>query len=328
MDKDIKKFEKESAGKIMTADVPVVFIDENIGDIEKLLIKDANNFVSINYVYVVNKRGKLAGVASIKEIFRQKKDVKVKSIMASELIVSRSSTDQEKIVYKALKYNIKAVPIVDKNGFFLGVVQSDDILRVLHQETQEDIFQMAGVLDSKGSFDNIMNISVFKSFLHRFPWLFIGILGGIFIAKIIGVFENVISANVILVVFIPLVTYIASAVSTQMSTFLIRDLAVGNGFSFSKYFFKNFLIVFLIAIFSSASFFLINMIVYRDFGIGIILSVAIFVAIISSLLTGLFIPLVLYKLKIDPANASGPFGTIMQDTLSVLIYFSVISLML
>ena len=328
MNKEIKNFEKESAGKIMTADVPVVVIDEDIRGVERLLIKDASKFVSINYVYVVSKRGKLAGVASVKEIFRQKKDVKIKKIMTTELIVSRSSTEQEGVVYKALKYNIKAVPIVDKNGYFLGVVQSDDILRVLHEETQKDIFQMAGVLDSKGGFDNIMNISVFKSFLHRFPWLFIGILGGILIAKIIGVFETVINANVVLVVFIPLVTYIASAVSTQMSTFLIRDLAMGNGFSFSKYFLKNALIVFLIAIFSSASFFLIDIIVYGDLAIGVILSVAIFVAIMSSLLTGLFIPLLLYKMKIDPANASGPFGTIMQDTLSVLIYFSVISLML
>ena len=328
MSKDIKKFEKETAGKIMTTDVPVVAIDEDIAGVERLLIKDASKFVSINYVYVVNKRGKLAGVASVKEIFRQKKGTKIKNIMTSELIVSRSSTDQERVVYKALKYNIKAVPVVDKNGFFLGVVQSDDVLRVLYKETQEDIFQMAGVLDSTGNFDNIMNISVFKSFLHRFPWLFVGILGGIFIARIMGVFEKVISANVILVVFIPLVTYIASAVSTQMSTFLIRDLAIGNGFSFSEYFFKNSLIVFLIAVFSSISFFLMDMIIYRNFEIGIILSMAIFVAIMSSLFTGLFIPLILYKVKIDPANASGPFGTIMQDTLSVLIYFSVISLML
>ncbi len=325
---NLKKFEKETAGKIMTTDVPVVDIDEDIRGVEKLLIKDADKFDSINYVYVVNKRKKLAGVASLKEIFRQKKDLKIRRIMTSELIVSRPSTDQEKIVYKALKHNIKAVPVVDKNGFFLGVVQSDDILRVLHKEAQEDIFQMAGVLDSGGNFDNVMNISVLKSFTHRFPWLFVGLLGGLLIAKIIGVFEKAIYANIILIVFIPLVTYIASAVSTQMSTFLIRDIAIGNSFSFLKYFFRNFLIVFLIAVASAASFFLLDMIIYGDIQIGIILSTAIFVAIMSTLFTGLVIPLILDKMKIDPANASGPFGTIMQDTLSVLIYFSVISLML
>lgn len=325
---NIKKFEKETAGKIMTTLVPVVDIDEDIKGIEKLLIKDADKFDSINYVYVVNKRKKLAGVASIKEIFRQKKDIKIRRIMTSELIVSRSSTDQEKIVYKALKYKIKAVPVVDKNGYFLGVVQSDDILRVLHKETEKDIFQMAGVLNSKGNFDNIMNISIFKSFIHRFPWLFVGLLGGLLIAKIIGVFEKEIYTNVILIVFIPLVTYIASAVSTQMSTFLIRDLAVGNGFSFLKYFLRNFFIVFLIAVASAVSFFMLDIAIYRNLQIGIVLSVAIFVAIMSALFTGLIIPFILDRMKIDPANASGPFGTILQDTLSVLIYFSVISLML
>jgi magnesium transporter len=322
------KFKKETAGRILTTNVPIVDIDENVGGIEKLLIKDADKFSSINYVYVVNKRKKLAGVASIKEVFRQKKDTKIKKIMTDELVVSRSNTDQEKIVYKALKYNIKAVPIVDKNGFFLGVVQSDDILRVLYEETEEDIFQMAGVLGTRNGFDNIMNISIFKSFWHRFPWLFVGLLGGLFIAKIIGVFEEIFYFNITLIVFIPLVTYIASAVSTQMSTFLIRDLAIGNGFSFMKYFFRNFLIVFLIAIFSGVSFFLLDLIIYKDFTTGIILSVAIFVAIMSALFTGLVVPLVLNKMKIDPANASGPFGTIMQDTLSVVIYFLVISMML
>lgn len=325
---NIKKLKKETAGKIITANVPVIDIDEDIRGVEKFLIRGASKFESINYVYVVNKRRKLAGVASIKEIFRQKKNTKIKRVMTTELVVARPSTDQEKIVYKALKFNIKAVPVVDRNGFFLGVVQSDDILRVLHEESEKDMLQMAGVINSKGSFDNIMNISAFKSFLHRFPWLLVGLLGGLLIARIIGLFEKTIYTNIILIVFIPLVTYIASAVSSQMSTFLIRDLAVGNGFSFLKYFFKNCLIVFLIAVSSSLSFFLLNIILYKNIEIGIVLSVAIFFAITSSLFTGLLVPLALYKMKIDPATASGPFGTIMQDTLSVLIYFSIISLML
>ncbi|PLX20877.1 hypothetical protein C0584_03775 [Candidatus Parcubacteria bacterium] len=324
----ILKYDKKTAGKIMTKDVPVVGIDETIGGIEKLIVKKADSLASINYVYVINRRNKLAGVASIKEVFRQKKRQKIVDIMTTELIVVRSSTDQEKVAYRALKNNLKAMPVVDKNGVFLGVVQSDDILRVLHEENEEDAWRMIGVVKPEGDFDNVMNLSVFTSFAHRFPWLFVGILGGLLIAKIIGIFEKTISSNIILIVFIPLVTYIASAVSTQMSTFIIRDLALDNGFRFWRYFFKNFMVVFLIAIFSAFSFFSLDMILYKNLHIGIILSVAIFTSIISALFTGLIIPFVLSKMKVDPANASGPFGTIMQDTLSVTIYFLVISCML
>jgi len=328
MEEEIKKYRKDTAGSIMTTKVPVVFNNDSIGTIVDLLTKYSSQFDSINYVYVLNGRKKLAGVLSIKELFRQKKRVKVKDVMVDELVVVRVNTDQEKVVYKALKYNIKALPVVDKNGFFLGLVQSDDILRVLKKETEEDLFQMAGVVNKKGSFDNILNISVFKSVSHRFPWLFVGILGGLLIARIIGIFEETIYDNIVLIMFIPLVTYIASAVSTQMSTFMIRDLAVNGNFLFFRYFFKNFLIVISIAVMSGLSFFLIDMFFYGDIKTGIILSVAIFSAILSSLFSGLFVPFSLSRAGIDPANASGPFGTILQDTLSILIYFSVISLML
>ncbi len=319
--------QKETAGKIMTKNVPVVGIEENIARVEKVLIEKSGFFDSINYVYVVNERGKLAGVISVKEIFRQKNEVKIKDIMITDLIVVRAGTDQERVVYKALEHNIKAVPVVDKFGYFLGVVPSDDILRVLYRETQEDFFQMAGIINPRGNLDSVMSIPAYKSFLRRFPWIFIGLFGGVFMARIIGVFEEEISRNVILAFFIPLVVYVASAVSNQMSTFIIRDLAINN-INFLKYFLKNFFVAILMALASSFSFFIINLIIYSNNEMGLIISVAIFFTILSALFTGLLVPFALSKLKTDPANASGPFGTIIQDILSVLIYFSIISLMI
>lgn len=319
--------QKETAGKIMTKNVPVIGIEENIARVEKVLIEKSGFFDSINYVYVVNERGKLAGVISVKEIFRQKKAVKIKDIMITDLVIARAGTDQERVVYKALEHNIKAVPVVDKFGYFLGVVPSDDILRVLYRETQEDFFQMAGIINPRGSLDSVMSIPAYKSFLRRFPWIFIGLFGGVFMARIIGVFEEEISRNVILAFFIPLVVYVASAVSNQMSTFIIRDLAINN-INFLKYFLKNFFVAILMALASSISFFIINLIIYSNNEMGLIISVAIFFTILSALFTGLLVPFALSKLKTDPANASGPFGTIIQDILSVLIYFSIISLMI
>lgn len=321
-------FEKHSAGRIMTKNIPVVSLKQTVGEVDKLIVKNVSSYDTINYIYVVDARGVLKGVVSIKELFRQNKEVSVGSIMKRDLIISRSHTDQEKAAYKALKNNIKAIPIVDKDGVFLGVMQSDNILNVLYEEIQEDIFHYAGVHNPGVAFDNVLEISVFKSLRHRFPWLFVGLIGGIFIAEIIGSFEKTMEKNIIVAAFIPLMVYMASAVGTQMSTFIIRDLAMNNKFNFLRYFIRQFNVVFLMAILSGLVFFFINLFFYKNFEMGIILSIAIFITILSSLFTGLVVPFILNKLRMDPANASGPLGTIMQDTLTVVIYFSVVSLLL
>lgn len=322
------KYERYTAGSLMTRDVPVVNTTETVGDIEKIIIRDIEDFDTINYIYIIDSQRKLRGVISIKELYKQKNSVLVKDVMTKDFTAVRSSTDQERVVYKALENNIKAVPVIDKTGRFLGVVKSDNILLTLYNEVGEDMLQMAGVSGTGKGFDDVMKISILKSFSHRFPWLFVGLVGGIIISKIIGFFETTLSQNLIIAAFIPLMSYMASAVGTQMGVFIIRDLAINPSFIFVKYFLRQFVVVFLIGVASSVIFFLINMSVNQDILTGFAISVAMFVAILSSVFTGLVVPYLLNKLKFDPANASGPLGTIIQDTLTIVIYFLVASVML
>ena len=322
------KYERYSAGNLMTRDVPVARTIETVGDIEKMINRNINDFDTINYIYIIDSKNKLKGVISIKELYRQENNILVKDVMTKNVTAVRSSTDQERVVYKALESNIKAVPVVGKNERFLGVVNSDNILRTLYNEIGADMLQLAGVSGTGRGIDDVMKISIFKSFSHRFPWLFVGLVGGIIISKIIGFFETTLSQNLIIASFIPLVSYMASAAGTQMSVFMIRDLAINPNFVFAKYFLKQFIIVFLIGMMSAIIFFLINMGVNQDALIGFAISVAMFVAILSSVFTGLIVPYMLSKFKFDPANASGPLGTIIQDTLSIIIYFIVATALL
>ena len=318
-----KTYKRETAGHIMTRLVPMADSDSTIGEIEAMIIKKVADFDTINYVYIVGKDHKLKGVISIKEIYRQDKDEPVRKVMAKELISARPRTDQERVVYQALKHNIKALPVVDKMGIFHGVVPSDSILKTLYQETQEDILHLAGVHHSGAVFDNIMKMPLLVSLKHRLPWLLIGLLGGIMIAKIIQFYESTLVSNLIIAAYIPLVIYMASAVGVQMNSLIIRDLAFNPKFNFFKYFIKNFNVVILIGLFSGLVFYAVNCLIINDFIIRLVLSIAMLVAIVSSVFTGLVIPFILDKLKFDPANASGPIGTIIQDMLSVIIYFSV-----
>ena len=316
----------KTAGRLMTIKIPKIKNNITISDIEKFLVKETKNLETINYIYIIDSNEKLKGVVSIKEIFRSPKNTPVKNIMSRDVIMVKSYTDQEKAALLALKYNLKALPVVDKNGKLLGVVPSDQILRILNQESIENILRFGGVVTNQKS-DDIFKLSIFQSLKHRIPWLIIGLFGSLVIAKIISGFEETMANNIILASFIPLVVYLASAVSTQMTAFVIRDFALNQKNNFNKYFFRQSSIVLLIGIILSFIFFIFSLLLYNQTKISLVISISLFITILSSVLTGLIIPFLFGKMKLDPANASGPMATIAQDTLSIVIYFSFASLL-
>lgn len=323
------KISSSSASRIMTEKVPIIPLSSTIKEAENMLEKEMEKFETINYIYVVDGRDrKLRGVLTIKDIFRQPKEKLVKDVMTTRLITVRPHTHQERVAYLALKNNIKAIPVVDKDDNLLGVISNDVISLIIHNEASDDFLRMAGIHKYKIVLDNIFDLSIFQSFKHRFPWLFIGLLGGIAMSKIINIFEGTIEKNLILAAYIPLVVYMASAVGEQMRIFIVRDFAVNNKFDFYKYFFRHFYVVFLIGAMSSITLYILNMFLYGNMEVGAVLSIALFMAIISSVFTGLLIPSLFEKIRIDPANASGPIATILQDATSVVIYFSIASILL
>ncbi len=318
----------ESAGHIMKTNVPTVGVGTRICDVEDLLLKRTNDFESINYVYILDHKQKLKGVLSVKEIFRQPKDKVVDRIMNKKLIAVRSHTDQERLVYIAIKHNIKAVPVTDSNGVFLGAVLSDKVLNVLYQEAREDLMKRAGIYKAEANYDNVSKIPLWRAVKHRLPWLFLGLLGGLLTAQIIGQFQATLAESIVLASFIPLIVYMADAIRTQMETFIIRDLAVNPMLNFGTYITRQFSLLMLISLIVSCSIFATIYVFQRDIKIAMVLGLSLFIAISSSFVTGLLIPYFLGRLKFDPANASGPVATIIQDLLSVTIYFLVASRLL
>ncbi|MBU1130854.1 magnesium transporter [Patescibacteria group bacterium] len=324
-----KKYPPETAGRLMIGNVPTVSPDDTISKIEELLLKRVKEFETINYIYVVLKNGKLAGVISIKDILRQPKSAKVSQVMIKDLIVAHPYTDQEHVANLALQNNIKAVPVADKDNIFLGVVPSDTILKVVYQEASEDILGLAGMTNFKMArrgLDDTMKLSIFTLLKHRLPWLIIGLFGGLLTAKIIGLFEYTLEKNIILASFIPLIVYMGGATLAQTQAFLIRDMALNPALKFGKYFLKQLLVIFFIAIFASVIMFGFGLLIYKNLFIIQIIASALFAAIISSIFTGLAVPYFFNKLKMDPANASGPIATIIQDLLGVTLYFLIASL--
>ncbi|MFA7365235.1 MAG: magnesium transporter [Patescibacteria group bacterium] len=323
------KYLKDSAGDIMVSNVPIVVGEKSVLEVEKILNDDINKFSTINYIYIIDHNEMLIGAISIKDLYGSPKDMRVKDLISAELISVLPNTDKEKVAMLAIEKSLKAVPVVDDHGFLLGVVSSDDILRILHEESMENLLRLGGVVQDAPYEVNIFSTSLSRSLRNRLPWLIVGLLGGLLAAFVVSSFESVLNKNIILASFIPLVVYMSAAVGSQMQAFIIRDLAFDkNDFNFSKYLLKHTRVVLVMSVIISILLYLMVLFLYNASSIGIVLAISLFFAIITSIFTGLVIPYLFYKMKLDPADASGPIATILQDILSVLVYLLVAYIML
>jgi magnesium transporter len=323
------KYSPETAGKRMIENVPLAFPEEIILDVKKKLFKEIGKFETINYVYVIGKDRKLVGVFSIKEIFRKPEETKIKDIMKKNLITARPYTDQERVAILALRNNLKAIPVIDKEGKFLGVVPSDIILDILHFEHVEDFLQLGGIPKIDTLPQNLIKTPSSILAKTRLPWLIFGIFGEALGAQIIRSLEGSLKIYFALAAFIPLILYTAGAVSTQTLALTIRNLAFDAKISLKKYLLKEIKIGFLLALVLGLLLSLISGLFYQQpYFIGFILGVSLFLAVVCAISIGFLIPWTLQKFKKDPAIGSGPFTAVITDLSSLAIYFLVIKTLL
>ncbi|MEK7478469.1 MAG: magnesium transporter [Patescibacteria group bacterium] len=307
---------------------PTARPDETVAGVEQLLLGRAKEFETINYIYITDTENRLLGVISIKEIFGNPKNALVRNLMETKIITARQGTHQEKIANLALKHSLKSIPIVDKENRLLGIIPSDVILKILHEEHGEDILRSAGVLISKDQTKDIISGSMTSYFIKRIPWLIVGLAGGVSAAFIVGSFEEAIREMLILAAFIPAIVYMADAVGAQTATIFIRSLAIDGSMGIKKYVIREILVGTAIALFLGILISIISFLWWGSAMLGAILGASFFATIITAIGVALFMPWIFLQMKIDPAIASGPFATVITDIISIVIYFSIASLML
>ena len=320
--KNSPKHKPESAGRLMISKILTVSGDASVYQVEKKLRSKITDLDTLNYIYIVDSSQVLKGVISIKELYQAHKiDPKspISNFTRKKLIVAHPHSNQEKISHLALKHNIKDIPIVDKTKKLLGVVPNDTIMDLIYQEATEDMFRMSGITETE-SYDDIFQLDIITLLKRRAPWLIIGLFGGILAAGIINQFEEVLAENLIIAAYIPLVVYMTGATLAQMQAFIIRDLAVNPKLDFITYLLKQLHILFWIGLMVSAILYLLSFVMYRSSAVSLTLALSLFLAMFTSIFTGLLFPVLFQKLNLDPANASGPIATIVQDILSVVVY--------
>lgn len=280
------------------------------------------------YVYGVDAEGKLKGVLSLHEFLRAPRRKKLNAVMKKTMVTVGPKTHIEHAVYIALEHKIKAIPVVDENGVLLGVIPAAILLEVLHKEQIEDVLHSIGLHQRVDhSLYDVYTIHWYEALKMRLPWLLIGLLGGMCATYIMGFFENALEKNVTLAFFIPVIVYMADAVGTQTEAIFMRALALRKFKAFA-FMVKEFFIGLCIALTCAFLLFLFALFLYHDAEVATIVAIALLATVSMSTIVASSVPWLLHKLHKDPALGSGPFATVLQDILSIVLYFLVATVFL
>jgi len=322
-----KRYPRFSAGSWMIESFPKVQPSCKVEELEQLLEKNAVNYQTIDYIYVVDGENRLLGVASIKDVYASK-NATIGEIMTTKVVYVHPSTDQERIVYVALSHGIKAVPVVDKEKHLLGIIPYDVILETFNEEVHEDTLHFGGIFHRVGKDYHTDESSVRTMVKLRIPWLIAGVLGGTVTASIITNFEHIISTLLALAAFAPVLAYMSDSVGTQSETLAVRSIAINPSMSLKKYIVKELAIAAILAFVCGSLLSAVALVGWQDPILGLIVGISMFLSIISAVLISTGFPFIFTKINLDPAIASGPFATMISDVVTVTIYFTVATIML
>lgn len=317
---ELMGYPEDSAGAMMTTDIFTLYQNSTCKDALNSL-QDQTEAEMVFYLYITDEDDRMVGVASLRALATTPSDTLLKNIMVKRVHSVRPDTDQEEVAQIVAQYNYLAVPVLDEDDHLLGIVTVDDVVDVIREEATEDFLQMAGA----GKDREILLKSSWENARARLPWLFASWIGGIIAVSIIGIFEDMLENIIALAAFIPVIIGMGGNIGTQSSTIIVRGMAtgrieIGNEI---KILFKEIrvglilggLYGLLLGVFANFRFFDVDPL------LGFVVGLSIFCSMLIATAVGTFIPLVLRKLDIDPAIATGPIVTTSIDILGVLLYF-------
>ena len=320
--KDLLAYDEDTAGGLMAKELVKVKLDWTVATCIREMRRQSVNVDKVYTVYVVDDNDVLQGRLSLKKLLFHSESTRTRVIDLYDPKVRwvDVAEDDEAVAHVMEKYDLVVVPVVDENKKLLGRITVDDIVDVIKEEADKDYQMASGIAESVESDDKVWILS-----RARLPWLLIGLLGGVLGAQVIGHFDYQIQAFPILAAFIPLIAAMGGNVGVQSSAIIVQGLAnqsLREERIFRKLM-KEFLVGCLNGSVCSVIMFGVIMLINQDVLLGITVSFSLFAVIIFAALFGTFVPLVLNRYKIDPALATGPFITTVNDVLGLFIYFGI-----
>lgn len=324
------KYPQDSSGTIMT--IEYVDLNQNMTVKEALEhIKEVGlNKETVYTCYVVDENRILEGIVSLRVLVTSEEDQIVRDLMVDveDVVFANTHDDQEIVADLFLKYGYLAIPVVDKERRLTGIITVDDIMDVMEQEATEDFQKMAAMAPTE---DAYLGTSIFTLARHRITWLLILMVGATLTAGIINRYENILSSMVVLMAFVPMLMDTGGNSGNQSSTLIIRGMATGDVTLKDKWkvLWKEFRVSILVGISLGIVNFFKN--IFLD-GVGkdvaITVSITLFATVVMAKMAGSMLPLIAKKLNLDPAIMAGPLITTLVDSLALIVYFSIASMML
>lgn len=342
--RDLATYEPDTAGGLMTSNFVSVGSGEQVRTV-LLKVRTSDQAETINYIYSVDEEDRLEGVVSVRELLQAGLSQPVRDIMEVDLITVPPEMDQEEVFRIANKYHLSSLPVIDETGVLKGIITFDDLMEVIEEESSEDMYRMAGE-----SIDHPTQQPVYRRILARFPWLMVTLAGTFLAAAIIRFFETIFRSGSnnesidsfldfftrafseisdkwsFLICFVPMIGGMAGNVGLQSSTVMVRGFATGEveKSDFLKILFKEIIIAAVIGLVSGFIIGgLIHIIFENDNSLGLIVGLSLCSAILSAAVLGTLTPFLCLIIKVDPAYASGPVLTTLNDVFGFLIFFGI-----
>lgn len=322
---DLLRYPEETAGGIMTPDFFSLTEDTTAQEaIAKL--QQASDAEMVFYIYVTDKEGKLVGVISLRQILIVPPNTPLKKIMTVDVLSVNAEMDQEEVARMVARYNLLAIPVVDKENRLVGIITVDDIVDVIREEATEDIHKMAGTTEEETMFGT----STINTAKFRIRGNLTYLLGGIIASIFLWIFRFAIQEVIALASFLPVITAMGGNIGLQSSTIVVRGLATGR-IELSdvwKVFSKELRVGSFMGIICGGIVGVIARFWHGNVMLGIVVGVSMFVGITVAAIMGTLIPIILKSLNRDPAVSSGPFVTTANDITGLVIYLSLANYLL
>ena len=322
--KELLKYDEDSAGGLMAKELIKVNENWSVTRCVKEMRTQASEVTRVHSVYVVDNDDILLGRLSLKDLLVANPKTKIKSIYKKNVDHVFDTDTAESVASTMQKYDLGAIPVINKKKKLLGRITIDDIVDLIKEEAEEDYQLAAGILQ-----DVDVDDSIFELTRARLPWLIVGLIGGIGAAFVMGGFDEILFQHKILFYFTPLIAAMAGNVGVQSSAIIVQGLANDEiKGSINNRLFKETLLSILNGVILAGLLFLFIYFWKGEIDIALALSIALVAVVIVAGIIGTFIPLFLNKRGIDPAIATGPFITTSNDIFGILIYFMVAKLIL
>jgi magnesium transporter len=321
---DLLRYDENSAGGLMAKELVKVNENWNVLTCVKEMRQQAENVTRVHSIYVVDDEGLLKGRLSLKDLLTASTRSPIREIYIPKVDWVTVNEKPEEVARIMSKYDLEAIPVIDEIGRLVGRITIDDIVDVIREEADKDYQLAAGISQVVEADDSIWDLTK-----ARLPWLFLGLIGGVGAAAIMGEFESLIAEHALLFFFTPLIAAMAGNVGVQSSAIIVQGLANDDlKGSIANRLIKEMLLASLNGLILAGALLLFTWLWKGSFPVAFAISLSLITVIVVAGIIGTFIPLFLHKRGIDPAIATGPFITTSNDIFGILIYFMIAKMLL